>query len=47
MVGEQSLRVVGMEVSVPCQVHMTRQGGIDSTEIYMGGLPPRPSHETR
>ena len=40
MVGEQSLRVVGMEVSMPCPVHMTRQGGIDSTEIYMGSLPP-------
>ena len=38
--GERSLRVVGMEVSMPCPVHMTRQGGIDSTEIYMGSLPP-------
>ena len=37
---EWSLRVVGMEVSMPCPVHMTRQGGIDSTEIYMGSLPP-------
>ena len=38
--GERSLRVVGMEVSMPCPAHMTRQGGIDSTEIYMGSLPP-------
>ena len=38
--GERSLRVVGMEVSMPCLVHMTRQGGIDSTEIYMGSTPP-------
>ena len=37
---ERSLRVVGMEVSMPCPVHMTRQGGIDSNEIYMGSHPP-------